>query len=190
MKKFLLLIIFLSFSISGFSQYKYEKEFRIKESDVPENAVNFVNEINFSSRIKWYKEIGQDIMYYEAKTKHKGERYSVKFQEDGSLLDVEIVIASSEIPDDTYNKIEEHFNSEYDKYSIEKIQIQFLGNPKRILDFLENREDKNGIETNYEIVISTKVEGTYVMFEYLFSENGSLIRKSKIVLKSIDNIIY
>lgn len=190
MKNFLMLIIFCSFSIHGFAQYKYEKEFRIKESDVPENAVNFVNEMNFSSRIKWYREIGQDIRYYEAKTKHKGDRYSIKFSEEGTLVDVEIEMAESDMPVDTYNKIREHLKSEYDKYSIEKIQIQFLGNQKRVLEFLQNRDDKNGIETNFEIVLSTKVKGSYVMFEYLFSENGSLIRKSKIVLKSTDNIIY
>ena len=36
----------------GFSQVKYEKEYRIKENKVPENIKSYLSEISFKNRLK------------------------------------------------------------------------------------------------------------------------------------------
>ena len=190
MRKLFVLTFLLLFALRGVSQYKYEKESRIKEDIVPERAIEFVESMGFNTRIKWYKEIGLDRTSIEAKTKYKGQRYSVEFSDDGAFEDVEIEIKSSEIPADTYSLIKKHLQSRYEKYSIDKVQIQYFGKKDLILRFFQEDSPVRQIETNYEIVISSKVGGSFVMFEYLFSKSGEKIKRSQVKLKTSDNIEY
>lgn len=190
MLKYLYIILLIFITIDGFSQFKYEKEVRIKENAVPAKARSFVDSMNFNSKIKWYKEIGKINISYEAKTKYNGKRYSIEFSEDGTFEDVEIEIAPKDIPVVTFRKIEEFIKSEYDRYSIEKVQIQYSGNPESVRAKLQERVVTDAIGIHFEIVISTKLDGAFRMFEYLFSGAGDFVRKDMIIEKSIDNIIY
>jgi hypothetical protein len=185
-----ILIMLFALSVHGFAQYKYEKESRVKKSDVPANAISFVDSISFSSSVKWYKEIGFNTISYEAKTKYKSKKHSIEFSDDGSFEDIEIEIESNEIPSETFNIISKYLSEKHNKYSIEKIQIQFSGNKNLILEYLQNTRTSIGIVTNYEIVISGKVDGSFTMLEYLFSKNGEFIQKTQITLNRTENIEY
>lgn len=184
------IIILFFFVTEGFGQFKYEKETRVKEKDVPEDALNFIQLLDFDTHIRWYREQGYQEVFFEAKTKFERQRYSIKFTEEGRFFDLEIEIIPDEIPANTFLKIEEYLYSEFDSFSIEKIQIQYTGDAELILDYIKEAATREGIELHYEIVISTKQEGSFVMFEFLFSETGDFVKKAEIVLKSIDNIIY
>jgi hypothetical protein len=190
MQKAFFLILLIHFSINGFAQYKYEREIRIRENDVPANALQFVDSLNFNSNIRWYKEIGENRISFEAKTRYKGERYSIEFSDNGIFEDMEIEMSPEEIPFQVFNRITEFLQSELERYAIEKIQIQYSGNTDLILAQFRNRETMQGVDVHYEIVISTRLEGSFLLFEYLFSETGEFVKKARIVEKSINNIIY
>jgi hypothetical protein len=190
MKSYLSLLVLLFAATQGFGQYKYEREFRIKNEAVPEMALNFVHSMNFDSNIKWYKEQGFQEIFFEAKTKYKGQRYSIKFKDNGTFFDLEVEVTPDEIPEATFRKMEEQLQAEFSKFSIEKIQIQYTGKPEIILAYFQEKAFRVGIDIHYEVVISTKRDGAYTMFEFLFSEPGDFVQKAEIILKSIDNIIY
>jgi hypothetical protein len=190
MQKFLIIIIFSSLTVSGFAQPKYEKEIRIKETDVPDFARSFVDSLNFNKKVKWYKEFGFDKTSFEAKSKTKGKRYSIEFSQDGLFEDLEIEIQDDEIPPDTFSRITAHLSSTHKKFSIDKIQIQYSGNRNLVLAFFRNEGPLDGIDIHYEIMIATKTDGVYVLYEDLFSENGDFVRSSEVILKSTDNIEY
>lgn len=190
MKRYLILILLISFIRPGFGQIKYEKESRVKKAEVPEAAIRFVDAMQLSSRIRWYKETGYNKTTYEAKTRYKGEKYSIEFSQDGVIEDVEVEIKPEDIHSDTYAEIVKHLSSEHDKYSIEKVQIQYSGNPDLIPSFFRTGENKNGIVIHFEIVISARADGSYTMFEYLFRETGEFVQKSRITLKTTDNLEY
>ena len=78
----------------------------------------------------------------------------------------------------------------YGNFSIDKIQIQYLGNKQKIYSYLQNNGTSADVVINYEIVISTKLQGSFTMLEYLFSEEGDFIQKQQIVLKRTDNIEF
>ncbi|MBN3034892.1 MAG: hypothetical protein JW861_04845 [Bacteroidales bacterium] len=183
-----ILLIFLT--TQGFAQYKYEKEFRIHENEVPENAILFVGSMDFGTKIKWYKETGIEKISYEAKTNYNGRRHSIEFSEDGSFEDIEIEIRPDEIPSETFTRITEYLASAHGRYSIDKAQIQYSGDPALVKEFFRNRGTAHAIESRFEIVISTRVEGNYTMLELLFSENGDHVRSSKVIIRSTDNIEY
>lgn len=190
MKKILFFILTFTFASSGYSQVKYERERSIPQNQVPEAALLFVKELNFNSRVKWYKETSIEKISYEAKTRFNGKRHSVEFARDGSFEDIEIEIRQAEIPSPALKAILEQLNASYQKYKIEKIQVQYSGPPKEVIAFFNNQQPHPDIITRYEIVISTRVQDTYSMFELLFSEQGEILKTSRIILKNTDNIIY
>lgn len=187
---FVLSMLFL-FSFNGFSQSKYEKEFRIDPKDVPSPALSFVDSLTFDSRVKWYKEIGLELNTIEAKATIRRVRHSIEFCEEGIFQDVEIEVKPDEIPYSTNSKISEILSLRHKKYRIEKVQIQYTGDRNVVLRLLrENRSNTEGIILNYEIVVSTKLDGVYIMLEYLFSEAGEFVQSSQIISRRIDTIDY
>ncbi len=187
---FVLSLIFL-FSFHGFSQSKYEKEFRIKAKDVPSGALSFVDSLGFKSKVKWYKEIGLNHISIEAKSRFLKERHSIEFSDNGIFQDVEIEVNPSKIPFNTYSKMKGVLSQRHEKYKIEKVQIQYTGDRNLVLRFLTgNRSKVEGIEINYEVVISTKMDGDFLMLEYLFSETGEYVQSNQIMSKREDTIDY
>ncbi|MFZ6037765.1 MAG: hypothetical protein ACOYU1_05940 [Bacteroidota bacterium] len=191
-KRFVLVLSsILLIAFHGFSQAKYEKEFRIKEKYVPSVALNFVDSMTFDSKVKWYKEIGLNRITIEAKAKYKKERYSIEFFENGVFKDVEIEIKPYKIPYSTFSKISGFLSQRHKKYKIEKVQIQYSGDRNLVLMFLrENRNNSEGITISYEVVISTKMDGNYLMLEYLFSETGEYLLSNEIISRRNDTIDY
>lgn len=190
MKVFLVLIFLMACNSFAYSQIKYEKEKRIKAQNVPEAALSFVDSMNLPKKIRWYKETGYHQISYEAKTKYKGRKLSIEFSEDGIFEDFEIEITADSILTKSHEKISEYLTEIHDKYSFEKIQIQYLGKPQMILAYFLKPESATDLSINYEIVIATKVDGSFTLFEYLFTESGNFVQRSQIILKMTDNIEY
>jgi hypothetical protein len=190
MKNKWILFMLLLIASNAFAQYKFEKENRIRKADVPEEASSFVDAMAFDSKVKWFEEIGYDKTSYEAKTKRDGKKFSIEFSAEGVFEDVEIEIETNGIPKNTYSRITDYLSTEFQKYSFEKVQIQYTGDPDQVLAYFSSEATQSALTVNYEIVISTRIENSYVRFELLFSEEGNFIKKSKIVSKNVDNIIY
>jgi hypothetical protein len=190
MRVIIILILILTASLHGYAQYKYEKEYRVKQENVPALAVNYLDSLNFKSKVKWYKEIGINSNSFEAKTKYKGKKYSVEFSEEGFFEDIEIEIELSEIPSLTLNSISKYLAENYSKYKIEKVQVQYSGNKNLVFDFLLYQNINDELIINYEIILSSKIDGAFKMFEFLFSNSGNFIQKKEFVLKRTDNIEY
>ncbi len=187
------LVISFTFCLSsiGFSQPKYEREIRIARKRVPEKALQFIDSMNFNSRVRWYQEIGYDQITYEAKTRYRRERFSIEFCDMGKLQDIEIEINPKRIPTTAYTSINVHLHAKYGSFKFEKIQIQYSGDEQQVLAFFKNnRESPEGLKILYEIVISTKIDGSFKFFEYLFSHSGDYIQSRQIIQRRTDNIEY
>ncbi len=181
--------LFLMTSVA-FSQTKFESEIRIKDTQIPSAARTFIDSVYFTKKVKWYREIGLNSTSVEAKTKHKGKRYSVEFSPDGRLEDAEIEIDMTDIEQNIRCNIVAYFYSVYDKYRIDKVQIQYTGAENNMLSTLRTDVPDPAVTINYEIVMNAKTEGIYKRFEYLFDESGEFIEKSEVVLKNTNNLQY
>ncbi len=192
MRYFITIGMLLIFSIGiCFSQNeKYEREFRIKKNEAPSMSVHFIDSVFANHKIKWYKEVGLLDTSYEAKTKYHKKLLSIEFSKDGVFEDLEVTSNINEIPLPTQKKIHEYFSLMHPKYSIQKFQVQYSGDQYRVFEYYVNTKNSQGIITQYEIIISTKNNGVYVLLEYLFSENGEYISNKLIKTKFTDNIEY
>jgi hypothetical protein len=190
MKRFVILFLAISLAINVFSQQKFESEVRIQRMEVPDIAVNLVDSMLPGTKIRWYKEAGYSKSSFEAKTKYNAKKVSIEFSEQGIFEDMEIGIKPKEIPVNSLKRISELLADTHGRFSIEKVQVQYSGDPHAVLNHFLHEKTGKDIVKKFELVISTKMDGSYVLFEYLFDENGTFLGKSVIVLKMTDNIEY
>ena len=184
---FLFLLLQIPFS---FAQQKLEKESRIKSNEVPQAALDFVDQLNFSKKIKWYKEEGLNKTSLEAKTKHEKRKYSVEFNSSGEIEDIEIKVGWNTLPPATQKNITEYLQSKYDKYKLKKIQIQYSGQPNLLINTIKQMINQPEVLTRYEIIVNAKTKKGREQFEYLFSETGQKISKSKIIFRNTDHLEF
>lgn len=186
----LLIILFFSFN-SAYSQNKFEKESRVKSSEVSTKAKSYVESIfPESNKIKWYLEENLDGMAIEAKVKANQTLYSIKFDTLGNLQDVEFIQSFAKLPEQVQEKVVRHFEENYDRHRIRKIQIQWIGDPELLRSAIMKETDNQEFEVNYEIEFRAKKNGENNSFEALFSENGELIKTDKIIPRNLNHLIY
>lgn len=173
------------------AQYKYEKEERIAEDEVPEQALDFLEEIQPTRKDKWYREQNLDGEAIEVKLKRNGERYSIKFDTEGELIDVEKLIKWRDIPEETRDEIDEEWEEFFERRRIEKIQIHYKDDAENLIRFIQSPEGAP-LESPiyYEIVVKGKTEGPYQLYEFLFDEEGEKVEMSRILTRRTDNMEF
>lgn len=192
--KHLLQLVICILPIFAFAQdNKVEKEDRIPLEEMPEKASSFLKE-NLPENIRkarYYYETDGKHTSYEAKFKYARRRFSVEFNTEGRLEDVEITAEKNELIKTVYNNIEAHLDKNHERFRIEKIQAQYLTNEDtdkntftRSLNFQNFQPDK------YELIVATKEAGKLEKFEMLFDAMGIFVEKRKIIMNSYDYLLF
>ena len=192
MKMKIQILFFLLLFLNGnlWSQVKREFEQRITVSEVPERArAWFKSTYGNPSKVKWYREITTGKLSYEAKLKRNKKWHSVEFDSLGVVEDVEIKIRKKEIPKETREIIWSYFKSNYTKSKVSKIQLQWSGDENDLSKaIIEKKPDK--ITVRFEIEFYGKNQKEDEMWEGLFSDEGELLKRRKIILRPTDNLTY
>ncbi len=185
---FLTILAILSFSISA--QTKMEKEYRVKQDKVPENAQKWIIQ-NFpeAKKVKWYQEISNGKTTFEAKLQWNKTPYSVEFDSVGTIEDVEMTIDFEEIELTTRKTIEQYFLGNYKKHKVLKVQKQFTGNLSQFRQYLEN-PNQTGITTNYEVEFQGITPESNELYEALFNQSGQLIQRKTIKTEANINLDF
>ena len=186
-----LLILFCVFSASA--QNKYEREYRIKKSQFPKEAVTLISDkLDDVKRLKFYKETDSTKTSYEAKFKKDRLWYSVEFDETGKLEDVEILVKEIDLPSATYETILNYLGKSFSKYRIKKIQQQYPTTENETLDKTIENAFQNLIlpSINYELIIGGKKDREYFDYEILFDSEGNFIKIRKSLPPNYDHVLY
>jgi hypothetical protein len=190
LRKLTLIVLLISTFSSVFSQLKYEKESRLKRADIPHLANTMIESLAIPGKIKWYSEESLTGSTVEAKFRLNKKHYSVEFDTEGNLQDVEITIESAEIQKDVKVIIYKKLESEFNKYSIYKIQVQYPGNNPEILSIIKNPQKETVNNVKYELVVNGKTGNTTKQYEMVFDNNGMLTEKKEITQKNADNLEF
>lgn len=129
---------------------------RIKEASVPEIDLSFVDSLNFNKKVGWYRENTNNKTSIEANSRKNGKKYSIEFNRDDTLEDVEVEIDWDDITNHVRTKISGYQDHESTKYSIDKVQVQHLSTSRIIWSYLQEDLLLDGLTFNYGMVISTK----------------------------------
>lgn len=182
--------IFIFLSLSTFGQVKMEVETRAKVENVPQKAVYFLSEAFSEAKVRWYQEGTLVMTSYEAKFKHDKKRYSIEFDPNGNLEDVEILIHKKRIPEATANRLDEQLKTSSQAYKITRAQEQFSGSEEAILAWLKSGQIHSHITKKYELEIKVKDDNKWRMYEYTIDEKGQILSEKRIITPTSDHLVY
>lgn len=184
--------ILLFVNILCFGQKKQEREFRINKEELPQEIIPILSDyLNNVKRLRFYKELDGKKSSYEVKFKKDKLFYSVEFDENGILEDVEFIIKENDIPQETLNAIEDHLSVTYGKFRIKKIQQQYLNGDKDAKTVLKKAFQNLLLpEINYEIVIAVKDNQGFGEYEVTFDSNGKHLLTRKSIALKYDHVLF
>jgi hypothetical protein len=192
-KPILIILALLFCGCFASAQNKYEREHRIRKSQFPEKALNYISEkLEDAKRIRFYKEIDSAKTSYEAKFKKDRLWYSVEFDKDGCLEDVEVLIKPVDIPNDSFSVIESYLENYFSKYRIRRLQQQYPISDSEPADTTIKNAFQNLMlpSVNYELIVSGKKEKVHEQFEILFDANGNFKSIRKSLPPNYDHVLY
>ncbi|WP_108245886.1 hypothetical protein [Muricauda brasiliensis] len=190
--KYLLFVIVGTVQITS-AQNKYEQESRIDKADFPNSAYLLIEDyLKDAKRVRFYQETDSTKKSFETKFKKGRLHYSVEFDEEGTLEDVEFKIKERDIPNDTWNTIQSYLDENHYKHRVKKIQQQYPLREKKSVEKTLHNAFQNLIlpDVNYELVFSAKESGDFQEYEALFDSEGQLIRLRKSFPPSYDHVLY
>lgn len=190
---FLIVFLFLGFSQFSIAQHKYEREYRIRKVQFPTKALNYIEKkLSDAKRVRFYKETDSAKISYEAKFKKDRLWYSIEFDKEGELEDIEILIQSVEIPQSSFETITTYLNTTFKKYRIRKIQQQYpVTDPKNPEKTIKEAFQNLILPTiNYEFIISAKKESNFQQYEILFDADGNFKSIRKSLPPNYDHVLY
>lgn len=184
------LILLLGYSAQA--QNKYEREFRIKKSQFPEKALTYIEaKLQEARRIRFYKETDSAKVSYEAKFKKDRLKYSVEFDEDGALEDIEILIEPVDIPDDAFANMKTYLEGTFTKYRIRRLQQQYPVTEKDAEAVVKDAFQNLMLPyIKYELIVAGKKEQGYEQFEILFDAEGNFKKSRKSLPPNYDHVLY
>lgn len=193
--RFLVIFFVLTcFSISVvIGQTKKEREERIPIEELPRLIQNLIPDLPLGcKRVKFYKETDGNKSSFEIKLKYKHKKFSIEFNKDGILEDIEITASKKDIANPVNSYLKSYFDSKNEKYKLLKIQKQYLYKlDDNSLDFILNTlELKNDTLPNYEIITEIKKGKKITLKELLISSEGKLLEEREIEPDLYDHVMY
>ncbi len=190
--KFLTIWFFALAPCIIFAQNKYEQESRIEKSSFPIKALELVSPyLKEGKRIRFYHEVDSTKKSYEVKFKKDRLRYSIEFDQEGYLEDVEFLIKEVDVPEESWIQIENYLKDNFQKFRIKKIQQQYPVGENSPETTLKQAFQNLILEyINYELIFTSKSKEGYRTYEALFSSAGKLLKLRESLPVSYDHILY
>ncbi|MEM8888435.1 MAG: hypothetical protein AAGD28_10680 [Bacteroidota bacterium] len=187
---YLLLAGSFLFGNPALAQIKYEREFKLKLSDVPPKAKDFVDACKFSKRVKWYKEESEAGNSVEAKVREAGKFFSIEFGTDGELQDVELDKELEELDVQIVEGIKTELSKKFRKHRIQRVQIQWTGSLKAMLSLIQTEQTDLPYTQKYELIVKGKKDKRNALFEVLFDARLQIERIAEIKTRNTDNMDF
>ena len=157
---------------------------------VPNDALDWIEEVyGKPKKLKWYFEENGKNESYEAKFKLNGLKYSVEFDDDGDIEDIEIQLSWRKLAPKLKAQLTSSFNK-IEKFKLDKIQEQWSDKDENALKRAALSKDNSQITIRYEIVFRAQIDGVTGKWEGLFDQNGTLLEKRKIYTRPSDNFDF
>ncbi len=176
----------------SFAQSTHEREFRIRKSQFPSAAHVVIDDyVDGAKRLKFYQETDSNKVNFKAKLKKDKLWYSIEFNKDGALETIEILINSTDIPNDTYSNIVSYLNNKFTKYRIKRLKQQYSSKNETIEEIFRNAF-QNLIQPsiNYEIDVVGKIEKGNLDYEVQFDADGNFKKMRTTLPSNYDHVLY
>ncbi len=184
------LVILLLLGGVAYGQTKFEKEYRLPDESVPMEARQFVQFDGLDARIRWYFEENLEGNSIEAKFKHDKQNYSIEFDTLGKFLDIEVKASFSSLDEAIRKTIEGHLDSTFQRWKVQKAQLQYSGNVLSFKSFLDSGNPLQEFTLRFEIVVKGRRNSQWALYELTFNDRGDHLKTSRIMLRNTDNLEF
>jgi hypothetical protein len=172
------------------AQEKVEREWRVKTGEVPSPALLwFKDAYDLRGKVRWYREENESGTFYEAKLRHRGQRHSVKFTDQGAVYDVEIEVHIEALNEAVGKRLLAVLDSLSPAHRILKLQEQWTGEADNLKDLIDEKEQE-GLTLRYEMEVFFRNGDSEGYHELLFSKDGSLYVKRPMRVNTTDHLQY
>lgn len=186
-------LVFITLILSQFalSQDKMELERLITADEFPQQALLEINPyLNDARSVKYFQESDGAKFSFEVKFKKGKLRYSVEFDPQGLLEDVEIEIKEVDIPSASLEALKQDLNTRFTRIKFSKIQQQYPHTPDKEVSVTLRNAFQNLLlpEIRYELIVKGKEGKKYQSYEILYDAQGTFL--SKRLVRYSDKRIY
>ena len=185
-----IILITWIFPLVLFAQKKYEKESDLSLKDVPAKAILFFDTAPISGEIDWYYEenlLGNSI---EAKFYHREQKYSIEFDVNGELQDIEVECGLGDVDIILLTNMTESLSKEFMKSNIIRVQQQYRGTILSFLDFLNEPDKSHVYQLKYETEVKAKKKKRSKLYEVLFGQEGKIERIDEVIFRNNDYLEF
>jgi hypothetical protein len=172
------------------AQIKTEREYRIKDNQVPIKALKFIDSCFFTKKVKWYVEESHEGKSIEAKTVHRNYKYSIEFDTAGNILDVEKTVPFESLEEELKKSIQLSFDSVFSNYKIVKTQIQWQGEDTSLIELIATGRTTDQYILMYEIVVKGRKEKIQNFYEALLDKEGKIVKILRIKTRNAANLEF
>lgn len=200
LRRFLSLTMFLLLFLSSFNLFaqqngKTEFELRVNRHEVPvkilEELADFLEE---ARRIRYFREFDGTSYFWEVKFIYEGRSFSVKFNQDYSLYDIEFLTHWRLAEREVRQPLISYFEQNYRRFRIIRLQYTFLPRTdisqpdffERILD--DDLPPPQFYEVEAEVISPTT--GAMGFYEFIFDTHFNLVEKRIIIPVSDVNLHF
>ncbi len=118
--------------------------------------------------------------------------YSVEFDQQGNLEDIEILIKEVDIPNESFDLIKGYLKKTFTKHRILRIQQQYpVSDDEPVQQTIRNAFQNLILPSiRYEIMVAGKKEDGFQDYEILFDADGNFIKQRKSLPANYDHVLY
>ncbi len=150
---------------------KEEVETVIRAKELPASSLALLNPwIQQATDVRYFRETDGQSRSYEIKFWLDGARWSVEFDADGTYNDTEIERSFSELPPDVAESVRSELGKRFDKFSIRRIQEQYLTWPPEI-----------GTPSGFELTVEGTSSQELGVFEFNTDARGNLLHERRVI---------
>ncbi|WP_353779166.1 hypothetical protein [Winogradskyella sp. 3972H.M.0a.05] len=186
------ILIVLCAAFVSFAQEKNEIEERVSKEDFPKEALIHIEALPKTvKRLKLFRETDGSTISYEAKFKYNRQFFSVEFNTEGILEDIEVLMKQRDLDQEAFSNIKNYFKENHKKSRIIKIQKQYRPISQNAAELLKIAlENAHFSNIYYEIIAETKTGSSRALGEFTFSASGEFISKRVVAPSSYDYVLY
>lgn len=179
--------LFLTLSLTCFSQVKPEREHRIKKSQFPSIELD-VLALADAKNLKYYKEIDSSKTTFIMKFRQKKIHYHIDFNEKGAIQNTGFKVNEVDIPTDTYAQIDSFLKENFKNIKIKYIQQRYPGTSENVMkNTFQNLMMPNN---TYKLMFSGKKADKKEDFIAIFDAEGNLKNIALALPANYDRVLY
>lgn len=185
-------LLLLLWSVPAESQYKPEREHRIKKSQFPEVAMAFMKEhVPNAHRKRYYQETDSSNISYRVKFRKEKLLYRALFDGEGQLQAIDFGITEVDVPEEAMQQMTVTLEKSFSDYHIQAFLQQYVLTDKESPGiFLKNTFQNLLLPDIQYVMLITAKQTRSTDYEIYFDARGFLTQQRVSLPFNFDHVLY